>query len=113
MKTLLLSTLLLSGCATTYRGAQTGPSAFAFTLSPEQCEQLKRERRTYRATEKTALYVGGAGAVITGVALAFTDKRTAPALSTGAVLLAGGVGMFSGSQVSDLDEELAAAGCSR
>lgn len=115
MKRLLLplALLALSGCRTTYQGAVTGPSAFAFQLSPEQCDTLKRERRTYRASGDVSLYVSGAGTLVSALALALTDSKVAPAVSSGVSLAAGGVGVFSESQVSSLDEELAAGGCPR
>jgi hypothetical protein len=112
VKRLILG-LLLSGCATSYRPAVTGPTAFSFQLTPEQCAQMQKERRTYRATGKTSLLVAGSGAVLTGVALAFTDAKVAPAVSTGLTLAASGVGTFVDSQASDLDEELADGGCGR
>lgn len=83
------------------------------TLSPEQCTQLQKERRTYRATEKTAGYVSGASAVLTGIFLAFMDAKAAPAASAGVTLAASSVSVFAGSQVTDLDDELANGQCSR
>lgn len=102
--------LLLSGCATTYRTPAPAVSAFTFTLSPAQCERLKHERRTYRATEATSSYVAGAGAVLTGIFLGVVDAKAAPAISSGATLVASSVGVFAGAQVDGLDEEIA-AGC--
>ena len=112
----LLAVLALTGCATSYRQKPSdnlGVSAFSFTLSEGQCQVLKKERRTYRAVEATSTYVAGAGAILTGIALAFTDEKVAPAISAGLTLGASGVGVFSGSQENDLDEELTAAGCPR
>jgi hypothetical protein len=105
--------LALSGCRTTYQGVVTEPSPFAFSLTPEQCQQLSRERRTYDAAGDASLYVSGAGALVSALALALTDTKTAPAVSSGLSLLAGGVGAFSESQVGGLDQELAAGGCPR
>lgn len=110
---LLLAGTLLQGCATSYRPRDTGPTAFSFQLSPEQCAQLKKERRGYRATERTSVYVAGAGALVSALALALSDEKSAPAISTGVSLAAGGVGAFTSSQVSDLDQELADGGCGR
>lgn len=113
MRPLILLPILLSACATTYQGAVTGPSPFVFSLTPEQCAQLAKERRGYHAAESVSLYVSGAGAVVSALALAITDAKTAPAVSSGVSLLAGGVGVFSESQASDLDRELADGGCPR
>lgn len=113
MRKILLAALLSTGCATTYRPAHAAPGAFTFTLTPDQCLTLKKERRGYRATEQTSVYMAGAGAVLTGVALAFTDEKTAPAIATSATLVSGAVGAFTGSQVESLDAELAAGGCER
>lgn len=110
---LLLALFFLAACRTTYQGALTGPSPFALQLTPEQCLQLQSERRSYHAAQRTALYASGAGAVVAGIALAFADEKTAPAIGTGFALAAGGVGVFSETQVSGLDEELAAGGCPR
>lgn len=105
--------LALTGCATSYRQPPAVPSASAFTfaLTPEQCVQLAKERRTYRATQEAASYVGGAGAVLTTIFLALVEAKAAPAASAGASLAASGVSIFSGSQVSSLEEELQAGGC--
>lgn len=118
MRVLIILSLLSSACATSFRPpdapAVTGFSAFAFRLTPEQCAQLKKERRTYRATEKTAAYVAGAGAVLTGIFIfALKDEEGAQAAGAGATLASTGVSVFTGSQVTDLDEELAAGGCQR
>lgn len=107
----LLSVIVLSGCATTYKPTpgfvvSEGSSAFTFTLTPEQCLQLRSERRTYRSVEQTSIYVGGAGAVLTGIFLAVVDEKVAPAISSSATLVASGVGVFSGTQVDGLDEEI-------
>lgn len=109
----LLACLALSACATSYRGATTGPSAFAFRLSPEQCATLAKERRNYHATEQAALYASGAGSLVSVVALALVGSKVAPAISAGASLAAGGVSAFAQSQVGDLDGELSAGGCPR
>jgi len=106
----------LTGCATSYRGALTGPSALSLTLTPEQCENLKAERRTYRATESTAVYVGGAGALVSlmlQAVPAFRSVGTAQGVAAGVGLAAGAVGAFIGSQVSSLDDELAVGECTR
>ena len=108
-----LLALSLSACATHYPPADTGPGPFIFTLSSEQCAKLQKERRTYRATEKTAGYVSGASAVLTGIFLAFLDAKAAPAATAGATLAASSVSVFAGSQVTDLDDELANGQCSR
>lgn len=108
-----LIALLFTGCATSYRPKVTGPLPFAFTPTPEQCAQLLKERRTYRATEKTAGYVAGAGALVSVLALGFVDAKAVPAVASGVSLLAGGTLTFTGSQVESLDEELRDGGCSR
>jgi hypothetical protein len=105
--------LSLCACATHHLPATTGPGPFSYTLSPELCAKLQQERRTYRAAEKTAGYVSGAGAVLTGIFLALLDAKAAPAASAGATLAASGVSVFAGSQVTDLDDELAGGLCSR
>lgn len=108
--------LALTACATSYRGAVTGPSAFSFALSPEQCLQLQKERRTYRATQDTSIYVGGAGALVTATLLAIPalrDQQAAQGAAAGVSLAAGAVGAFTASQVSGLDDELAAGECPR
>lgn len=110
---LALVALFASGCATTYRPTVTGPDAFAFTPTPEQCAQLLKERRTYRATEKTATYVSGAGALLSVLFLGLVQEKAAPAASAGATLLASGVSVFAGSQVESLESELRDGGCSR
>jgi hypothetical protein len=105
--------LSLSACATHYLPTNTGPGPFSFALTPEQCAELQKERRTYRATEKTAGYVSGASAALTGIFLAFLDAKAAPAASAGATLAASSVSVFAGSQVTDLDDELASGQCAR
>lgn len=109
--------LVLSACATTYqRPAELGPSAMSLTLTPEQCAQLVHERRGYHATENATLYLGGAGGLVALIFAAVPAFRTATAAqgaAAGVSLAAGAVGAFTSSQVGDLDEELAAGGCSR
>lgn len=100
-----------SGCATSYKPKVTGPLPFAFTPSPEQCAQLLKEKRTYRATEKTATYVSTATALLSVVFLGVLEEKTAPAASAGATLLASGVSVFSGSQVESLEEEIDLGSC--
>lgn len=109
---LLLFVSSLAGCATSFRPAG-GAGAFGFRLTPGQCAQLQKERRSYRAAESTSVYVAGAGALVSALALAVSDEKTAPAISTGVALAAGGVSAFTNSQVSDLDQELAVGGCGR
>lgn len=113
MRGILIAAILASGCATAYRPAHAAPGAFSFTLTPEQCLTLKKERRQYRATEQASVYMAGAGAVLTGIALAFTSEKAAPAVATGVTLASGAVGAFTGSQVESLDQELADGGCGR
>lgn len=103
--------VLFSGCATTYRPKVTGPEPFAFTPTPEQCAQMLKERRTYRATEKTATYVGGATALLSVLFLGLVEEKAAPAASAGATLLASGVSVFAGSQVESLEEEIDLGSC--
>jgi hypothetical protein len=105
--------LSLSACATHYLPTNPGPGPFTFTLTPEQCAQLQKERRTYRATEKTAGYVSGASAVLTGIFLAFLEAKAAPAASASVTLAASSVSVFARSQVTDLDDELTSGQCSR
>lgn len=108
---LALVVMFASGCATTYRPNVTGPEPFAFTPTPEQCAQLLKERRTYRATEKTATYVSGATALLSVLFLGLVEEKAAPAASAGATLLASGAGVFAGSQVESLDEEIGLGQC--
>jgi hypothetical protein len=110
-KHLALILCLATGCATSYRPKVTGPEPFSFALTPEQCAHLTKEKRTYHATQQTASYVSGAGAALTGVFLGLLDAKVAPAVSAGATLAASGVSVFSGSQVSDLDEEFQQGQC--
>lgn len=103
-----LAILTLSGCATTYRPAPA-PAPFEFTLTLEQCAQLRKERRDYRAVEQTASYVSGAGALVATALLAvpaLRDAQAAQGASAGVALVAGGVNVFSGSQVNSLDDEI-------
>lgn len=109
----ILLALALTGCATTYRPTNLQPGVFDLTLTPEQCAQLLKERRTYRATEKTAGSVAGAGALVSVLALGFVDAKAVPAVASGVSLLAGGTLAFTGSQVESLDEELRDGGCLR
>lgn len=110
---LALVVLFASGCATTYRPTPTGPTAFDFVLTTEQCLALKKERRAYRATEQTAGYVAGAGALVSVIALGFVDADAVPVVASSVGLVAGGTLAFTGSQVESLDAELAAGGCGR
>jgi hypothetical protein len=107
----LLILILLSGCATSYKPKVTGPLPFAFTPTPEQCAQLLKERRTYRATEKTATYVSGATALLSMLFLGLVEEKAAPAASAGATLLASGVSVFAGSQVESLEAEIDLGSC--
>jgi hypothetical protein len=99
------------GCATSYKPKVTGPLPFAFTPTEEQCAQLLKERRTYRATEKTATYVSTAGALLSVLFLGLVEEKAAPAASAGATLLASGVSVFAGSQVQSLEEEIELGSC--
>jgi hypothetical protein len=107
----LMVAVMASGCATTYRPTTTGPTAFAFVLTPEQCLVLKRERRTYRATEQTAGYLAGAGALVSVIALGFVDAKAVPVVASSVGLLAGGTLAFTGSQVESLDAEIELGSC--
>lgn len=111
MRLVIVLMLALSGCATSYKPKVTGPLPFAFTPSPEQCAQLLKERRTYRATEKTATYVSTATALLSVVFLGLVEEKAAPAASAGATLLASGVSVFAGSQVQSLEEEIELGSC--
>lgn len=116
LRGIVVAAVLLSGCATSYRGAAPAPalSPFTFTLTPEQCEKLRLERRNYRAVEQTSIYVAGAGALVTTVFLAvpaLRDEQVVQGLSAGTALVAGSAGAFTNSQVNDLEEEIAAGGC--
>jgi hypothetical protein len=109
--------LSLSGCATSFRPKETPSPAlspFAFTLTPEQCERLRAERRNYRAVERTSSYVSGAGALVTTTLLAIPalrDEQAVQGAAAGVGLLAGGVMVFSGTQVDDLAKEIEDGGC--
>jgi hypothetical protein len=105
---LLAAGLSNQGCATMYRGA-VGGTAFA----PEQCAQLRKELRTYTATGEGLLYLSGVGAVVTGIALALTSEKAAPAVGAGVSLLATGGARFTASQADGLSNELALGGCPR
>jgi hypothetical protein len=111
LKWLLIMSILLAGCATSYTPKVTGPLPFAFTPTPEQCAQLLKERRAYRATEKTATYVSTATALLSVLFLGLVDEKAAPAASAGATLLASGVSVFAGSQVEGLEAELELGAC--
>lgn len=100
-----------SGCATSYTPKVTGPLPFAFTPTSEQCAQLLKERRAYRATEQTAAYVAGAGALLSVLFLGLVEEKAAPAASAGATLLASGVGVFAGSQVESLEWQIDLGAC--
>lgn len=108
--TWLLVFSMLLGCATTYRPSPAA-APFAFTLTPEQCLELKAERRSFRATEQAAGYVTGASALVTLLFLPLLGEKTGPALSSGVGLLAGGTAAWTGAQVDDLDKELEEGGC--
>lgn len=109
--------LSLSGCATSFRPVEAPSPAvgpFAFTLTPEQCEKLRAEKRDYRAVEKTSSYVSGAGALVTTALIAIPalrDEQAAQGAAAGVGLLAGGVTVFSGTQVDDLAKEIKDGGC--
>lgn len=112
--------LSLTGCATSFRPTAPVPSqgltAFTFQLTPEQCQQLKKERRGYHSTEKASVSVMGAGALVTTLFLAvpaLRDEQVVQGASAGVSLLAGSTAAFTNTQVSDLDTELADGGCSR
>lgn len=111
-----LAALLLSACAAHTMPDVVGGDAFAFT--PEQCFDLGEKQRTYKATQETATYASGLGAVLTGVFLAaFHGKDgaevVAPALSTSVTAVAAGVGVFAGSQAKSLEGTLSAGSCPR
>lgn len=112
MAVVLAALLSAMGCATTYRGA-VGGTAFAPGYTVEQCAQLRKELRTYTATGEGLLYLSGAGAVVTGIALALTLDKAAPAVGAGVSLLATGGVRFTASQAKSLTEELALGGCPR
>lgn len=105
--------VISSGCATSFKPSPA-LSPFAFTLTPEQCERLRAEKRDYRAVEKTASYVSGAGALVTTALLAIPalrDEQAAQGAAAGVGLLAGGVAVFSGTQVDELEREIEDGGC--
>lgn len=102
-----------SGCATSFKPSPT-LSPFEFTLTPEQCDKLRSERRNYRAAEQTASYVSGAGALVATALLVIPtlrDEQAAQGAAAGIALVAGGVGVFSGTQVDDLAKEIEDGGC--
>lgn len=107
--------LAFSGCATSFRQNPTPALApFEFTLTPEQCEKLRAERRNYRAAEKTATYISGAGALVTTALLAIPslrDEQVAQGAAAGVALVSGGVTVFSGTQVDELEREIEDGGC--
>jgi len=114
MTRLLLLTALLSGCATSYRPTDTGPGAFSFTLTPEQCEHLKEEQRNYHAVHQDAGYVSAAGPMVTTLLLAIPALRDEHALqgaAAGVSLVAGGTLVFTDTQLTDLDQEIEEGGC--
>lgn len=93
-----------------------GGNAFSFT--PEQCLTLSEQHGTYKATQETATYASGLGAVLTGIFLAvFHGKEKAeviaPALSTSVTAVAAGVGVFAGSQAKSLEHMLSVGSCPR
>lgn len=103
--------VMAQGCATSYKPTVTGPGPFSYAPTPEQCARLLKEKRTYRATEKTATYVSGATALLSIIFLGVLEERAAPAASAGATLLASGVSVFAGSQVESLEEEIGLGSC--
>lgn len=108
-KIVLALSLCLSGCAATYKPKMTGPLPLVFTLTPEQCERLRKEKRDYRATERTATWVSGSGALVTTAFLAIPALRGEHAVqgaSAGVALLTGAVAIFTGSQVESLEGEI-------
>jgi hypothetical protein len=110
----LLVLALLSGCATSYKPKVTGPLPFVFRLTPEQCDRLRKEKRDYRATERTATWVSGSGALVTTAFLAIPALRGEHAgqgASAGVALLSGAVAIFTGSQVESLEEEIDLGSC--
>lgn len=109
---LLAAGLSSHGCATTYRGA-LGGTVFAPGYTVDQCLKLREELRTYTATGEGLLYLSGAGAVVTGIALALTSEKAAPAVGAGVSLLATGGARFTSSQADSLTNELALGGCPR
>jgi hypothetical protein len=109
---LLTAGLSSQGCAATYKGA-VGGTAFAPGYTPEQCLKLREELRTYTATGEGLLYLSGAGAVVTGIAIALTTEKAAPAVGAGVTLLATGGARFTASQAKSLTQELALGGCPR
>lgn len=116
MRRILAASMLVlsTGCATSYRPADTGPSAFAFTLTPEQCEHLRSEARGYRSTEKTGEYVGTSTALVGAALLLIPATRNATTAQGAAALVglvAGGTSVFTASQVTDLEAEIEAGGC--
>lgn len=118
MKTLsaLSVALLLSGCSAHLAPDVVGGDAFTFT--PEQCLILGDKQRAYEATQETATYASGLGAVLTGVFLAvFHDNGKgqvlAPALSTTVTAVSAGVGIFAGSQAKSLEHTLSVGSCPR
>jgi hypothetical protein len=112
MAALCVASLSGHGCATTYKGA-VGGTAFAPGYTLEQCAQLRKELRTYTATGEGLLYLSGAGAVVTGIALALTSEKAAPAVGASVSLIATGGVRFTSSQANSLTEELALGGCPR
>jgi hypothetical protein len=107
----LMVAVMTQGCATSYKPKVTGPLPFAFTPTPEQCAHLLKERRTYRATEKTATYVSTATALLSVLFLGLVEEKAAPAASAGATLLASGASVFAGSQVESLEAEIEMGSC--
>jgi hypothetical protein len=109
----ILLAVTLTACATSYRPIAGAEGPFAFALTPQQCAELKKEQRSYHATQSASVYLGGAGALVSAIALAVGGTKAVPAAGAGVSLLAGGAGAFTGAQVSDLDAELTAGGCPR
>src|SRR6478609_11286654 len=106
---LLLLTMLLSACATSYRPKATGAEPFAFVLTPEQCEHLRTEQRDYRAANKASTYVSTSTAAV-GAALllipALRDERAVQGATAIVGLIVGGTSVFTASQADALAEEI-------
>jgi hypothetical protein len=113
---LLCVGLMSTGCATSYRPKVTGPEPFSFVLTPEQCTQLKQERRTYHGIHEAAGWTVLSGPLLGALFAAIPALRDEHALqgATAGVALAGGiVERFTQTQMDDIDPELSEGGCSR